>query len=332
MTHSTVHEELTNRSTTSGHTELRIQFQCPVCQESLPLAATDPQFRCEVCGFLMSDTNGILRALRPERERYFSLFVREYEAVRAREGRSSSSPDFYLSLPYRDLTGRNSWQWQIRARTFRCLEQRILPAIERARPRGCDVLDIGAGNCWFSYRMALRGHRPVAVDLLDNDADGMGAAKHYFSHLPAPFPRFQAEMDHLPFASAQFDLVVFNASFHYSVDYGSTLGEALRCLRRPGFVIIADSAFYSRDESGRAMLAERRAAFQKQFGFASDSIPSLEYLTSASLNELEQAFSLHWNRIAPWYGWKWAMRPWKARLLRRREPSRFYLLWAEVTR
>lgn len=279
----------------------------------------------------MSDANGIFRALRPERERHFSQFIRDYETVRAREGRGSSSSDFYLSLPYQDLTGRNAWQWKIRARTFRCLENRILPAIERARPDGCDVLDIGAGNCWFSYRMALRGHRPVAVDLLDNDTDGMGAAKHYFPQLPASFPRFQAEMDHLPFASGQFDIVVFNASFHYSVDYCATLGAALRCLRRPGFVIIADTAFYTRDESGQAMLAERRAAFQRQFGFGSDSIPSLEYLTPAALNNLEETFSLRWNLLRPWYGWKWALRPLKARLLRRREPSRFHLLWAEVT-
>jgi SAM-dependent methyltransferase len=331
MTYSIGSHALENDSTTSGENAFSLRLQCPVCRGSLIDNRPHLSLLCSQCGFLMSSTNGILRALHPERERHFSQFVREYEAVRAREGRSSSSPDFYLSLPYKDLTERNSWQWQIRARTFRCLEKRILPVIERACPAGFDVLDIGAGNCWFSYRMAVRGHRPVAVDLQDNDADGMGAAKHYFPHLPTPFPRFQAEMDHLPFASGQFDVVVFNASFHYSVDYSRTLREALRCLRRPGWVIIADSAFYARDESGQAMLAERRSAFQKQFGFSSDSIPSLEYLTPASLKNLEEAFSLHWNRITPWYGLKWAMRPRKAQVLRRREPSQFHVFWAEAT-
>jgi ubiquinone/menaquinone biosynthesis C-methylase UbiE len=127
-------------------------------------------------------------------------------------------------------------------------------------------------------------------------------------------------------------LVVFNASFHYSVDYSATLREALRCLRRPGFVIIADSAFYAHEESGQAMLAERRATFQKRFGFASDSIASLEYLTPGSLKNLEKDFSIRWNRLTPWYGLGWAMRPWKARILGRREPSRFHLFWAEVAR
>jgi SAM-dependent methyltransferase len=202
-----------------------------------------PRFPCEGCGFLVGEESGIFRALLPGRAQHFRQFIRDYEEVRAREGRGSSSPDFYLSLPYKDLTGKNRCQWQIRARTFRALEHRILPLVERGPSQGCNVLDVGAGNCWFSYRMALRGHRPVAVDLLDNDTDGMGAARHYFSRLQTSFPRFQAEMDRLPFASGQFELVVFNASFHYSVDYSATLREALRCLRRPGFVIIADSAF-----------------------------------------------------------------------------------------
>jgi len=178
--------------------------------------------------------------------------------------------------------------------------------------------------------MALRGHRPVAVDLLENDSDGMGAAKHYFSSLPAPFPRFLAEMDRLPFASVQFDVIVFNASFHYSVDYVRTFGEALRCLRSPGYIVIADSPFYKRDESGRTMLEEKHAAFERRFGFRSDSIPSLEYLTPTSLNQLAKTFSLQWNVVKTWYGFKWAMRPIKARLLRRREPSRFHLFWARV--
>lgn len=306
------------------------QLACPVCQKALPRSGFGPKLSCSGCGFVMEEANGIFRALPPEREQYFRQFVREYELVRATEGRGSSSSDFYLALPYKDLTGRNSWQWQIRARTFRCLERQILPVVERTYHSGCDVLDIGAGNGWFSYRMAWRGHRPIAVDLQENDSDGLGAAKHFFPQLRAPFPRFLAEMDRLPFAPAQFDVVVFNASLHYSADYVRTLREAIRCLRRPGFVIITDSPFYSSEESGQAMLTEKHADFKRRFGFSSDSIPSLEYLTPASLKRLAEAFSLDWQVATPWYGLNWAMRPWKARLLRRREPSQFHVFWTQV--
>jgi SAM-dependent methyltransferase len=303
------------------------QLECSVCRKPI-LDLSDAQ--CAYCGFRMLEANGIFRTLTPDREEHFKQFIHEYELVRAREGRGSSSPEYYLALPFRDLTGRNSWQWEIRGRTFRHMEKYIFPYVERAYPRGADVLDIGAGNCWLSFQIALRGHRPVAVDLLDNDTDGLGSAQHYFSRLPRPFPRFQAEMDHLPFAAGQFDVVIFNASFHYSMDYGKTLREALRCLRRPGFVIIADTPLYRRDESGKSMLDEKRAAFRQKYGFPSDSVPSCEYLTPFMLDDLAKALGLQWKILKPWYGMQWAIRPIKARILRRREPSKFFLIWARV--
>jgi SAM-dependent methyltransferase len=278
---------------------------------------------------VFSEFGGICSALPPSREATFRQFVRDYESVRAKEGRGSTCADYYLALPFEDLTGRNAWQWHIRARTFRFMEKHLLPKIESAYPRGCDVLDVGAGNGWLSYRVARRGHRPVAVDLLVNDTDGLGAARHYFQLVP-PFLRFKAEMDCLPFMPAQFDVVIFNASLHYSVDYRCTLQEALRCLRKGGHLIIADSPFYWREESGRKMLEEKRAAFNRQFGFSSDSMQSREYLTPDTLNDLSTTLGLKWRVYKPWYGLNWALRPMKARLLRRREPSKFYLLHART--
>jgi SAM-dependent methyltransferase len=272
---------------------------------------------------------GIYNALPSSRESMFRQFVRDYESVRATEGRGSVCADYYLALPFEDLTGRNVWQWHIRARTFRFMEKHLLPKIESTYPRGCDVLDVGAGNAWLSYRLAQRGHRPVAVDLLVNDTDGLGAARHYFQ-LVLHFQRFKAEMDCLPFMPAQFDVVIFNASLHYSVDYPRTLQEAMRCLRRGGHLIIADSPFYWREESGRKMLEEKRSAFNRQYGFSSDSIQSREYLTPDTLNDLSTGLALKWNVYRPWYGLNWALRPVKARLLRRREPSKFYLLHARM--
>jgi ubiquinone/menaquinone biosynthesis C-methylase UbiE len=163
--------------------------------------------------------------------------------------------------------------------------------------------------------------------LLANGTDGLGAASHYFQNVP-PFARFKAEMDCLPFMAAQFDVVIFNASLHYSVDYRSTVQEALRCLRRGGHLIVADSPFYRREESGKKMLQEKRAAFNRQFGFSSDSIQSREYLTPETLNVLSTELALKWNVYKPWYGLNWALRPMKAKLMRRREPSKFYLLHA----
>jgi SAM-dependent methyltransferase len=307
--------------------------RCPACTRVIGLLnpSESTEHPCGLCAFQLRNRAGVWLALAPDRERYFRQFMQEYQHIRAQEGRGSSSPDYYLSLPYADLTGHNAWQWSIRAISFRYLLRNILPGIESQVARPLDILDIGAGNGWLSYRLAQRGHLPVAVDLLDNDADGLGAARHYHASLGWLFPRFQAEMDRLPFADAQFDVAVFNAALHYSEDYCATLREAVRCLRPGGHVLIIDSPFYRSKESGYRMVDERKRQFTRAFGFASDSIGSREFLTAAALAEVSVSLGLRWKIRKPWYGWKWAVRPVKARLLRRRETSKFYIFWAELS-
>jgi hypothetical protein len=63
--------------------------------------------------------NGIVHALPPERSARFAQFMKDYERIREAEGRGSEGEDFYLNLPYEDISGRNSKQWRIRARRKR---------------------------------------------------------------------------------------------------------------------------------------------------------------------------------------------------------------------
>jgi SAM-dependent methyltransferase len=275
---------------------------------------------CSGCAFEIRECSGIWLALAPERMAHYARFIADYERIRAAEGRGGIGDNFYVALPYRDLSGRNSRQWQIRARSFDYVLRRILqPALKQ----GSKVLDLGAGNGWMSFRLALAGYAPFAVDLLTNDHDGLGAAEHYRGSLSNIFPRFQAEMTHLPFADGQFDAVVFNASFHYVEDAQGAMREVLRCVRTNGLVIICDTPWYASEASGRQMVEERRAAFLKTYGTASDSIESVEFLTPACLHSLEQQLNIRWAVYSPNYGFRWAIRPLIAKLRQKREPSRF---------
>jgi SAM-dependent methyltransferase len=312
----------------------RLRLACPACRQTLPrLFAPDSfenfSFTCGLCKHEVHRINGIWRALSPDRSAYFREFMENYQRIRFAEGRGSEIAEFYLSLPYRDTSGAHADQWAIRARTFRYFEHEILPDFEAGR-KSLDILDLGAGNGWLSYRLALRGHRPVAVDLMTDSRDGLSAAQHFRSNLGVLFPCVQAELDNLPFAGNQFDLAVFNASFHYSENYLRTLGEALRCVKPCGAVVICDTAWYSSEESGDRMVAERHASFSKHFGTASDAIRSLEFLTDERLKSLEQHFGLRWRAYTPFYGLRWAMRPLFASLRGRREPSTFRIYVAEV--
>lgn len=314
-----------------GTTDLRLR--CPECSASIggmaypALAQEHEPLACRECFATFAQEQGIWLALRGSRRPYFERFIREYETVRKMEGRGSEDPAFYLSLPYCDRTNRNSWQWTIRARTYKYIERNVLPA---ANGKQLTILDLGAGNGWLSYRLASLGHRPIAVDLLTNAFDGLGAAVHYRLALATVFPRFQAEFDRLPFETGQFDCAVFNASFHYSVNYDSTLSEAIRCLRPGGTVVIADTPSYKREESGCQMVAERRLFFQRRFGFASDSLASCEYITKDRLLALGAGHHLEWITHDVWYGFGWACRPLLARIRGRREPSQFRIYTAQV--
>jgi hypothetical protein len=166
----------------TAHMDVRLY--CPRCKVNMN------GLDCTSCRLQLRIHGGIVHALPPERVAHYARFIEDYEHIRAAEGRGSESEDFYLGLPYKDISRRNSKQWQIRARSYDYLRTHVLePSIQADGGR---ILDLGAGNCWMSFRLALAGHNPVAVDLLTNDHDGLGAAEHYRRHLYELFPRFQA--------------------------------------------------------------------------------------------------------------------------------------------
>jgi ubiquinone/menaquinone biosynthesis C-methylase UbiE len=249
--------------------------------------------------------------LAAERQR----FVDDYLKIRRAEGRGSNDPAYYLALPFEDLTGRMSAMWAMRAATYRYFEKRVLGS------QALDILDLGAGCGWMSYRLMQRAHRPVAVDLLSDGQDGLGAARHY-----PPFPRFEAEFDRLPFADASFDLAVFNASLHYSSDYSRTLGEARRCVRPGGRVIVLETPVYKEREHGEMMRRERHEQFLKQYGTESDHVRSIEYLDLSTIDSLSRELRIQWRIHKPWYGLAWHTRPIKAWWKGKRPPSRFWIL------
>jgi ubiquinone/menaquinone biosynthesis C-methylase UbiE len=212
--------------------------------------------------------------------------------------------------------------WAMRAKSYRYFERRILAPLEKSVNRPLHILDLGAGNGWMSFRMSLRNHVCYALDIFRDERDGLLAARHYAQK----FPLIEAEFDQLPFGPHTFDLIVYNSSLHYSTDYFSTLAEARRCLRPSGMVVVLDSPVYRRQEHGELMVAERHATFQRQYGFRSDAIPSIEFLDLHILKSLAHALQLQWTVYRPWYGWRWHLRPVIARLKARRPPSRFWIL------
>ncbi len=166
---------------------------------------------------------GVWRFLTATRGARLEPFVRQY---RARPGARGTAP---VARPTTTAGCRpvapgdpHAGDWQVRRETYHHLLGHVLAA--GALP--VHVLDLGAGSGWLSHRLTALGHRAVAVDAIDDEVDGLGAARHY----PTDFASVQADFDALPFAPGQFDLVVFNGSLHYAADIAATLERAHRVL------------------------------------------------------------------------------------------------------
>ena len=290
-------------------------FICPSCRGVLIEDGPD-LLRCEAGDLDFPRLGGIWRFLTPAGASYYQDFIRDYETVRRAEGRGSRDPEYYRRLPFEDRSGAMPEMWQMRAASYLCLREKVMPA---GTGRRLNVLDLGAGNGWLSYRMAREGHTVVAVDLLVNDWDGLGAHAHY----DAEFVPVQAAFDALPFHGRRFYWIVFNASFHYSVDYHRTLSKTIELLAANGVLAIVDTPVYHDESSGREMVAERKAEFIRRYGFASNALPLENFLTFERLQRLADEHALDLHLEQPDFGLKRRLMPFWARLRGRREPAGF---------
>jgi SAM-dependent methyltransferase len=247
------------------------------------------------------------------------LFASEYARHRAEEGRGYAGAAL-LRLPY-IRRGPHRAQWRVRARTFDAFMGRVLrPAAEQAQ-RPLNVLDLGAGNGWLSYRVALEGHRAFALDIRNDSVDGLGAAGPFRAHakrmecVVGPF-------DAVPLTAASIDIAVFNASLHYATDLSAVLREAQRVTRSGGCIAILDSPFYRRESDGLAMVAEKRERFGRQADVLM-ALPFIEFLTRKRLHDA--APELAWKRHRVTYPLAYELRPLLAAIVGKRKPSRFDL-------
>lgn len=310
------------------------RFACPVCGQLL-LDVNQERAYCHLDELSFEFREGIWHFLPSEREAALHQFISEYETVRRDEGRGSQDADYYEALPFKDLSGRAPAEWRERARSFKALKSisNALEPLTHPFPSFAryKILDLGAGNGWLSNQLAKMGNAVAAVDLSLDSFDGLGAHRHY----ETPFLSVCAEYDHLPFYDSEADIVIFNASFHYSPNPVKTLGEVLRVLKQEGRIFIIDTPVYHEAEIGKEMVAEREALFQDRYGFQGNAHGGVSFLTYQQMDALATDFGLIWQRFDPIPAWRRLVRQIKVSINQQREPAQFpiyvgYRSWAQA--
>lgn len=294
-------------------------FACPSCGGTLVVSSAG--WECNHESLRFSAMNGIPDFILPGRRSILDQFLSTYQSVRRKERWGSQDTRYYRELPYRDLSGEHSDVWAIRAKSYDCLIE-LLTQDSQGEPQR--ILDLGAGNCWLSYRLSDSGHEVTAVDPNTDPYDGLGAAHRLREQGQMTFGVLRAEFDFLPFAKRFFDAIIFNASLHYATNPYETVKKATSFLKQNGRIYILDSPIYDKRESGESMVKERIGSFSPEEREKLPNEFSGSYLTLSGLDLLREAYDV--DLFFPSYGLVWNLRPFLARLRGRRPPARFALI------
>jgi SAM-dependent methyltransferase len=290
-------------------------FACPECRAEIVPVDRDG-LACAGCHARFEQRDGIFRFLTHVREGAARPFERQYRHVRAREGRNATAQAGSAALAPLPPGHTGADEWRVRRESCTHLERH---ALANGPATSARILDLGAGNGWLSRRLASAGHRVVAVDRLDDAAEGLGACRGPAENVVA----VQADFDALPFEPRQFDLVVFNASLHYAPDPAATLASGTRMLAHGGTLAVMDSPAFESAAHGEAMVADQMRRMQAEHGVASPVRTGAGYLTFGAMSRAFASNGLT-ARFLPSRGpLVWRVRRHLARFRLRRQPAAF---------
>lgn len=290
---------------------------CPSCRHELTRA--DRDFVCEAESLRFSTRHDIPDFILPSRLPEIDEFLRIYHEVRRSEQWGSDAIEYYLRLPYEDLTGKHQWIWNIRRKTYDCF---LTDFRQHAGSRPLMVADLGAGSCWLSHRLAKEGHHVLGVDINTDIHDGLGVLNRFPSL--KNFHPIRAEFSFLPLPFGAYDVMIFNSSLHYSNKPIELITRTLPFLKDGGILYVLDSPMYNRLESGASMISQKVESFKKNYGIELPLKHAGSYLTYDGLTNLTDALEL--TVLKPKYGVQWHGRRFMSRIFSAREPANFAVL------
>ena len=270
---------------------------CPICQG--PLDQTDTGLHCPADSLNFPLQDGIYRLLPPGERETAGEYAKSYREQREAQGWRPLQSEEMAALPERAPAGWDRIYWPVRQQSFEALLA-WLETAESPTREPLRVVDMGAGFGWLTGRLASRGYEVVALDLSADDAFGLGAIRETAAVLSEPSILAQGDIDRPPLRPGQVDLLIYNASLHYTVDLKRCLQAAARLLRPGGALIIMDTPVLIGDFTAMPPKEGQPVRRGRQLPLA-----ELEQaLTGAGLD-----FKIH----EVGRGWRWSIRQWRIR-------------------
>jgi len=261
-------------------------------------------FACPVCHVVYASVEGVPCLMVDGDLREAEPFLRHYETVR--DGEGSSLPLEIVrglpGLPPNSYPREVSALWRRRQQAY----QRLIALLRRRTSTGgasLNVLELGAGNGWLSWRLHGLGHHMVATDICLSPDHGLGMAQRVAStsETAGDRPAFvcvQATMERLPFVDRQFDVVLAAASLHYARSVTRAVREAARVLAPGGALILVDTPLYEKAAAGQIVVARRLAEQRTRFGTEGAGTAGHYFLVRPDLRRTFHLAGLRYQEIA----------------------------------
>ena len=130
-------------------------------------------------------------------------------------------------------------------------------------------------------------HSVVALDLICDEAFGLGAARPMSQESERTLTLVQGDIEQPPFSPRSADLLIYNSSLHYAGDLGRCLVAGAQTLRPGGALIIMDSPVVygsvtavpaegeksQKQRRGRQLSEEELSQALAQAGLQSETVP-----------------------------------------------------------
>lgn len=201
------------------------------------------------------------------------LLEREKELSLEKE--FSLSDQYLRELPFPTVTKDTTFQLKSGA-----MGHNFLEIVEKLKLKGSErVLDVGAGSCWTSYRLAQQKCEVVATDQRTMKYWGLRSVNTYAADVEHRLRGVCCNFDVLPFKDQCFDVVVINNAFQYVSSLSHFLQEVRRVLKDGGTLVLAWTGTRGILKSpkwgpGHNIVTNMRAIRQWQFAIVEIGVPA----------------------------------------------------------
>jgi SAM-dependent methyltransferase/uncharacterized protein YbaR (Trm112 family) len=220
---------------------------CPRCFGRLTIGSDEGDVQegtllCDRDGIRFPVRGGVAELVRPDRVSRLNSFSDSYGEAWERANQAWFDSTQLLALPYVPRFSQNRAVWRVKARSMEAL----LRFLERRSPKR--VLDLGSGNGWLSSHLARQGYETYSVDAVNRSDKGLLASDAFVQNGPY-FERARGEIEFPPFQDAVFDVVVCNASLHYTDSLKDDFVQGSRILASGGAFVVMNSPVHDDPES-----------------------------------------------------------------------------------